>query len=101
MLNDIKPPPLDMDRPVRTTALHNGHTNGQPHVHQHGHAEPHIDAKEPGLHHSRFMGEKATSDLLYAMPLEDRGSGFSIGLSISVAVVVLILVVWVMWTVVG
>ena len=95
MLNDVKPPPREppADQPAPGT-------EARPHnaaVKPHGHIQPHIDPKEPGLHHARIMGEKTPTDAIYAMPMEDRGSTFSVGLSIVVIVVftVLLVAVWI------
>ena len=84
MRNDINPPPIDPE---------------QPHPHRNGHAEPHTDRLAPGRHPSRFMGDKPRTDVIYAMPMEDRASGFSIGLSIAVLLVFVILACWVIWTI--
>jgi hypothetical protein len=83
MLNDIKPPPMDPD--------------AKPHP---MHERPHVDRKSPGLHHARVMGEPTQTDTIYSMPLEDRGSGFSIGLSVVVIVLMAVLLVSV-WAALG
>jgi hypothetical protein len=83
MLNDIKPPPMDVDG--------NGHSAHPMH------AKPHVDLREPGQHHARVMGEPTHIDPIYSMPLEERGSGFSIGLSIIVMVLVVTLLGTVWW----
>jgi hypothetical protein len=59
----------------------------------------HVDPREPGRHHTRRVGEATATDAIYAMPMEDRGSTFSITLSVVVIVlfVLMLLIVW--WSV--
>lgn len=81
MLNDIKPPPMDPES-----------------THHPMHAKPHVDLREPGRHHARIMGEPTHTDPIYSMPLEERGSGFSIALSVAVMIlmVAFLATVWLM-----
>lgn len=85
MLNDIKPPP-DLDR--------DGRLGAPPEPH---HVRPHIDPKEPGLHHARIVGEPTHIDPEYAMPLEDRGSNFNIVMTCIAAGIVVIVLLTVVW----
>ena len=87
MLNEIRPPPVDPDRPVPPVT-------GGPHHH----AEPHMDLKEPGLHHARVMGDATHINPEYAMPMEDRGSSFSIALTICVFVAVVAVLMAIFWS---
>jgi hypothetical protein len=59
----------------------------------------HAETKRPGHHHPRIVGEATRVDPIYAMPLEDRGSTFSITLSIVVIVVFVVLVAIVLFSV--
>lgn len=87
MLNDVRPPPVDTPAPTATRETR--------------FAEPalsHLERAEPGLHHTRYVGEPTQTDPLYAMPFEERGSNFNIAMSI-VAIAMfgsLIAVAW--WT---
>lgn len=111
MLNDIKAPPLDINGPAN-----NGHGVGRslPNgdrvmsvpvderidspTHASLHMKANTDRQEPGLHRARYLGEKGATDAVYEMPMEDRGSDFSIGLSIVVMVVFVALIVAVWFT---
>ena len=112
MLNDVKPPPLDRPEPMDTlpnppapantagpvpgvvfnppTVPHSTTAGGPARgveAHPSGHVVPNVDEKEIGRHKTRFVGDHTRINPIYAMPLEDRGSTFSIGLSIVVIVV--------------
>ncbi len=84
MLNDIKPPPVQADEPQRQ-----GH-----------HLKPHTDANEPGKHHARVLGEPTHIDPIYSMPLEERGSGFNIGITI-IALVLFVTLLFAAWWTLG
>lgn len=56
-------------------------------------ADVHVDPQEPGIHKARIFGEKTHINPEYAMPLEDRGSTFSIGLTIAGGLVVVAVLV--------
>jgi len=101
MLNDVRPPPAEPKVPVEgNERLHHAlphaeslHKNGAHHLH------PHIDATEPGKHHSRYMGDiPTTTDPIYAMPFEDRGSGFNIAMSVVTLLLFGVLIVAAWWT---
>jgi hypothetical protein len=108
MLNDIKPPPLeprDLNHPHAAATPDHGHATGRNGVVDVETAAPrrggrlaelHVDTKEPGRHHSRYLGDIPTTDVVYAMPMEDRGSNFSITLSI-VTIALFSLVVLSVW----
>ncbi|HEX8341659.1 MAG TPA: hypothetical protein VF624_12175 [Tepidisphaeraceae bacterium] len=51
----------------------------------------HVEDRQPGRHHARTVGDETKIDPIYAMPMEDRGSTFSITLSIVVIVVFIVL----------
>lgn len=97
MLNDVRLPPPEpkdtADMPIATDAAHQPRN---PAVKPHAHIQPHLDDRLPGRHKPRVMGEPATTDAVYAMPMEDRGSEFSLGLSAVVVAMVFIvlLIVW-------
>ena len=85
MLNDVKtPPPMPRDdqpglppvAPTMTTTRKLAE-------------DVHTDPQEPGTHHARIFGEKTHLDPEYAMPLEDRGSTFSIGLTLAAGALVI------------
>lgn len=83
MLNDIKPPPPDPD------ASHSAAGRRSP---------IHVDVSSVGKHHPRTVGEPTHTDLPYAMPMEDRGSGFNIVLTLIALglMLVLLAMVWIM-----
>lgn len=111
MLNDIKPPPLDINgpdpnghRPSRTT-MRGGQglsvavderfdspTHSRPRI------ETSVDRQEPGTHHARYVGERGATDAVYDMPLEDRASSFSIALSVVVMSVFIVVMLALWWT---
>lgn len=84
MLNDIHPPPLNGDG---TTPENDRRT----------HLSPQMNPREPGLHHSRFLGEPTRTDLVYDMPLEERASNFSITLSLIVLALAVVLLGSIWW----
>lgn len=88
--------PDEVTRPVDPAAPDSGHVPRSLFVQPHAHVRAEVDPVEPGLHKSRAMGERTPTDAIYAMPLEDRGSTFSVGLSIVVIVIftVLVLTIW-------
>ncbi len=83
MLNDIRPPPVEPNDPT---------VNGRHHL------RPHSNDKEPGTHHSRYLGDIPTTDPLYSMPFEERGSGFNIAMSVVALLLFGTLIVAAWWT---
>ena len=102
VLNGVGPSPSirpdEVTRAIDPTAPDSGHIPRNPLVQPHAHVRPHVDPTEPGLHKTRVMGERTHLEPEYAMPLEDRGSFFSLTLSAIVVGVfsLLLLVLW--WT---
>lgn len=104
MLNDVKiPPRIDPNDPAGPAAklpvmreVEVNHLPKEPGVRPHEHIQPHVDPTAPGLHKPRLMGEPTTTDVIYTMPMEDRGSFFSLTLSAVVVGVVgiLLLTMW-------
>ena len=97
MLNDVKiPPAADPNNPT-AAAPDAAHTPKLAGVKPHEHIHPTIDPKELGIHKTRVMGEPTKIDPIYAMPMEDRGSFFSLILSAVVVGVfcLLLVIVWV------
>jgi hypothetical protein len=105
MLNDVKiPPRIDPNDPAGPAApvlpvmreVDPNHRPKEPGVRPHEHVQPHLDLNTPGIHKPRLMGEPTTTDVIYAMPMEDRGSFFSLALSAVVVAVVglLLLTLW-------
>lgn len=87
MLNDVRPPPVETParESLRTARF----------------AEPalsHVERIEPGVHHTRYIGEPTHTDPIYAMPFEERGSNFNIAMSVIVIALFgsLLAVAW--WT---
>ena len=103
MINDVKLPPVE---PAEPAVEPNSPTRPGAHrpaptlagVKPHAGIAPHIDPKEPGTHHARIMGERGATDVIYDMPMEDRGSTFSIGLTITVFVLVVAAVLYVAYS---
>ena len=115
MLNDIKAPPLDIDgndapRPANRPAPRRADGVAYPTVpepvdarvdsptHASLHMAANVDRQEPGRHRARYLGERGATDAIYQMPMEDRGSNFSIGLTLGVGLVVVAMVIWVAWS---
>ncbi|MGC4031854.1 MAG: hypothetical protein QM754_09010 [Tepidisphaeraceae bacterium] len=101
MLNEVRLLPPEPNNhaqpPVEVVATTDAaHQPRNPAVKPHSHIQPHVDDRLPGRHKPRVMGEPATTDTVYAMPMEDRGSTFSLGLSAVVVamVFVVLMVVW-------
>lgn len=90
--------PDEVTRAVDPTAPDSGHVPRNPLVQPHAPIRPHADPSEPGLHKTRVMGEPTHIDPEYAMPMEDRGSFFSLTLSAVVVGVVFLLLLIVWWS---
>ncbi|MBC7784663.1 MAG: hypothetical protein H7144_12565 [Burkholderiales bacterium] len=82
MLNDIRPPPHEPHEP-RAGDLH---------------GRAHEERGALGTHHTRYIGEPTQTDPLYAMPFEERGSGFNIVMSIVALGLFAVLVALAWWT---
>jgi hypothetical protein len=107
MLNDVKIPPMMKDSPdlpaaspptspgvpVQPLPLTPEPLKPAPHSVPHPNQTIHTDRQEPGTHHARYFGDKPITDAAYAMPLEDRGSTFSVGLTVAALAVVIAVVV--------
>lgn len=97
MLNDVKiPPAVNPNNPTGAASDDAAHMLKLAGVKPHEHIHPTIDPKELGIHKTRVMGEPTKIDPIYAMPMEDRGSFFSLTLSAVVVGVscLLLIIVW-------
>jgi hypothetical protein len=89
----VKPPPLNGPEPAGSIASAGPVVPAKGlQAHPSGHVQPHQDEKGLGKHPTRIVGEATRIDPIYAMPMEDRGSTFSITLSIVVVVIFIIMI---------